>query len=66
MTQNEHILRILEKGRSLTPIEALNEVGTIKLATRVSELRSSGHQVKDEWVDDPLTGKRYKRYFMSK
>ena len=59
------ILELLKK-RSLSPLEALKEVGTMKLATRISELRADGNKIKDRWVDDPLTGKRYKRYWMEK
>jgi len=65
MAQNKMILELLKK-RSLSPLEALKEVGTMKLATRISELRADGNKIKDRWVDDPLTRKRYKRYWMEK
>lgn len=45
MTQTAQILRALERGRTLTPLEALTEFGCLRLAARVEELRASGHQI---------------------
>ena len=66
MTQNQMLLSAMEAGLSFTPLEALNYCGTMKLATRISELRALGHKIKDRWVEDRLTGKRYKKYWMDK
>ena len=60
--QKQAILEHLKKGGSLTPIDALRLTGTMKLATRVSELRDMGHPIKDEWVEKD--GAKFKRYWI--
>jgi len=57
MTQNEKIVVCLKKGWK-SPIDALNEAGTMKLATRVGELRRMGYIIEDKWSID----RRYKLY----
>ena len=37
-TQRQKILRLLEQGYELTPMDAIRELGCTKLATRISEL----------------------------
>lgn len=58
MSQNQMILKALRKW--ITPIEALDQVGTMKLATRVGELRRAGHDIADRWIE--ANGKRFKAY----
>jgi len=62
--QQAQILSILQRGESLTGLDALERVGTMKLASRVSELRRAGFDIKDETICDPNTRKHYKRYFL--
>lgn len=45
-SQCDQILSYLKSGRSLTPLVALERIGTLRLAARVKELRDSGHQIK--------------------
>lgn len=45
MTQTEQILQRLKTGRTLTPIDALNNYGVFRLAARVKDLRDQGHDV---------------------
>lgn len=59
MTQRQAILKRLRKGWT-TGLEALHAAGTMKLATRVSELRRDGYVVVDRWVEQG--GKRFKSY----
>lgn len=59
MTQRETIIKRLKRGWT-TAIDALNDCGTMKLATRVSELRDQGVNVIDKWVEQG--GKRFKAY----
>ena len=59
MTQHESILKRLRKGWT-TGIDALNDCGTMKLATRVGELRRAGYEIKDCWQE--ANGKRFKAY----
>lgn len=59
MTQHESILKQL-KRRWMTPLDALKLCGTMKLASRVSELRRDGVVILDRWVE--VNGKRFKAY----
>jgi len=44
LSQKERILAYLQEGGNLTPLDALMKVGTMKLATRISELiNEDGH-----------------------
>ena len=43
MTQYERILRYLDDFGSITPMEAFQDLGITKLATRISELKSRGY-----------------------
>lgn len=42
MTQNQQIKSYLKKGKSITPIQALNKFGCFRLAARISDLRNDG------------------------
>lgn len=62
-SQAKHILKHLKKGFSLTPLAALNMFGTMKLSTRVSELKKDGNKIKSEFIET-VSGKRVKKYWM--
>jgi len=57
MTQQEQIIKCLQ-GRWVSPLQALHEAGTMKLSTRVGELRRSGFIILDKWHPS----KAYKMY----
>jgi len=59
MTQHESIVKRLRKGWT-TGLDALQTCGTMKLATRVSELRRAGYDIQDRWHE--VNGKRFKAY----
>jgi len=63
-TQNEQILGYLSKGKGLTPIEALNKFGCLRLAARIADLRKSGHLI----FTDSITknGKTFASYKLVK
>lgn len=42
MTQNERIMRHLTDYGSITSMEAMTEYGIMRLASRISELRTAG------------------------
>lgn len=63
MTQRESIVKRLKRGWC-TGLQAVYDCGTLKLASRVSELRASGHTVIDRWVEQG--GKRFKAYRLVK
>ena len=42
MTQNQQIKSYLEKGKTITPLQALNKFNCFRLAARVNDLRKEG------------------------
>lgn len=55
-TQKHRIIAALRTW--ISPLDALHKAGTMKLATRVGELRREGHQIEDKWSSD----RAYKLY----
>jgi hypothetical protein len=45
LNTNERILNYLQKGNSITAIEALEEFGCFRLSARIWELREAGHEI---------------------
>lgn len=65
-TQNEMILDYMDKYGSITQLEAIRDLGVMRLASRVSDLRKMGFpivgdtvKVKNRW-GKPCPIKRYK------
>lgn len=50
MTQNDRIMRHLKEFGSITQLEAMQEYGIYRLASRISDLRSEGINIKREMV----------------
>lgn len=50
MTQNNRILRHFEEIGSITSAEAMQEYGIYRLASRISDLRRMGFDIKKETV----------------
>ncbi len=50
MTQNQKILRHLRDCGSISSLEALQEYGVLRLASRISDLRKSGIPIHREMV----------------
>ena len=44
-TQTERVLEYIEKNGSITQIEALNECGVMRLASRISDLKKLGYPI---------------------
>lgn len=63
MGQKENILQFLFDGNSLTGLEALRKFGTMKLSTRVSELRALGFDIQHQMVQ--RNNKWVAKYFMA-
>jgi hypothetical protein len=59
MSQHDWILKEL-KRRPITALDAFKGCGTMKLATRISELRRNGHLITTEIVTKK--GKTFARY----
>jgi hypothetical protein len=54
------ILSHLQKGMAITPLEALAEYGCFRLAARIAELKSLGHNITTNIVD--FKGKKVAEY----
>lgn len=62
MSQQEQVLKLLEKG-PLSPLQALREVGTMRLASYVHRLRQQGYTILGEPV--VKAGKRFTVYHLA-
>jgi hypothetical protein len=62
MSQNEAILQYLKSGGSLTALTAANEFSCMRLAARIADLKSQGHDIADCWIEK--NDKRFKNYFL--
>lgn len=47
-TQNQLIRQHLESGKSITPLEALNRYGCLRLGERIYDLKLDGLRIKTE------------------
>lgn len=66
-TQNDRILQFLKEGKRITPMYAMQELGVMRLAARVRDLRDLGYNVacmikthKNRW-NEPV---RYAEYWL--
>lgn len=60
-TQNEKILKALKAGERITPLGALERFGCFRLASRISDLKRQGYNIRCEMVNG-ANGKRWGRY----
>nr|DAH67097.1 MAG TPA: helix-turn-helix domain protein [Caudoviricetes sp.] len=51
MNQTEMILRHMEKSGSITPLEALQQYGIMRLGARIWDLRDAGYPIRREIVE---------------
>nr|DAN55810.1 MAG TPA: helix-turn-helix domain protein [Caudoviricetes sp.] len=61
-TQSNQILEYMRQGNSITPLEALNLFGCMRLGARIYDLSQAGHVIHREMVHDQRTGKKYASY----
>lgn len=61
-TQTGQILAYLKAGNSLTPIEALQRFGRMRLGARIYDPKQAGHVINTLMVKDEKSGVRYARY----
>ena len=50
LTQNERVLAYMKKFGSITPLEAMNVIGVMRLAARISDLKKRGHKITSKTV----------------
>jgi len=62
MSQEQRILKHLESGQSLTPLDALSKFGCFRLSARIYDLRGRGHKIRVEQAR--ANGKTFARYTM--
>ena len=64
MTQTEMIRAYLLKGKSITPMEALEKFGCFRLAARIKNLRDEGVHI--HTIKETRDGKTFARYSLLK
>lgn len=64
MTQTEMVLDYIQKHGAITPLEALTELGCMRLGARVWELRHAGLPIERAMVE--AGGKRFAKYYLTK
>ena len=50
-TQSNRVDQYIRQFGSITQLEALRDLGVMRLASRISEMRKNGMDVKDRWID---------------
>lgn len=61
---NQAILKHLESGKSISPMEALVVHGCLRLAAAICDLRQVGHNIKTD-IHRDSNGKQYARYSLT-
>lgn len=59
-SQNKRILEYLKRYGNITPLEALNGIGCMRLSARIAELKKQGFNIAT--ITEYGNGKRYARY----
>jgi len=62
-SQNNQILRHLQAGKSITPMDALRLYGSLRLSARIWQLRQKGNPISVRIIPT-LTGKRVAEYYL--
>lgn len=63
MSQSQQILEMMEAGRTVTAIDALQEAQCFRLAARIHDLKALGHNIKKKTIDTP-SGKQVAGYYL--
>lgn len=48
MTQNERILKYMRDFGSISPVEAMQDLGCMRLGARIFDLKQAGHAIRRE------------------
>ncbi len=51
MTQADMVLDYIRQFGSITPLQALRDLGIMRLASRITDLRRKGHVIKRDMVE---------------
>lgn len=49
-SQNDRVVDYMNRYGSITPLEAMRDLGIYRLASRISDLKEKGYAVKSRWV----------------
>ena len=63
MTQEERVIDYLSKNLTINSIQALNELGIFRLASRVSNLKKQGHSITSRMI--PVTNRHGEKCHVS-
>lgn len=63
MSQADRILEYMLAGNSITPLEALNRFGCLRLGARIADIKAKGYLVYSEFVTT-ATEKKVKKYYL--
>jgi len=63
MSQSDDILKALQRGERLTPLDALTQYNCMRLASRISDLKREGHTIYARTIKTP-SGKAVSEYWM--
>ena len=64
-SQNQQILTHLKRGHSITSMGAFIDFGCLRLASRIYDLKSAGHNIQKQMVDVG-TNKHVAEYWLEK
>lgn len=62
-SQTDLILEWMLAGNAITPLEALNKFGSLRLPARIADIRKRGYLIYSEFITTP-SGKRVKQYHL--
>lgn len=68
MTQTEKVMQYMRKNGGITSAEAMNELGIMRLASRISDLRSMGVEIRSELIKGKNRfgeSTHYSRYYIA-
>lgn len=51
MTQNEEVLDYLKRHKTITQLDAFRELGIMRLASRISDLRKEGEPISKRMIE---------------
>lgn len=63
-SQKKSILDWLSEGNTITALQALNMFGCMRLASRISDLRSEGFPIAKDMIE--VNGKRVAQYWLQR
>lgn len=51
MKQTERVLQYMKDHKTITPKQAMEELGIYRLGARIYDLRQQGHEIKAGWLE---------------